>query len=310
MSGQRHPDTETLASWRAGLVGGLRGRRLAAHVARCARCAATGDELAAVSSFLASAPTPPLPESFEQRITAALAAEASARSATASERAASEPARVPAGRRPPASSRRRVPSFRLRPAMVFVPVVICLLAGFGFLLSTISKPAGSSSSEAFTSTSPSAAPAAGSRAAPAIEQPATFLVTASGMNYLPRTLSAQVRLEMTVQYSSGSGRQAMASSPGGSTPSPGGSTSQSAAGPTGAGAAGSIPAGFAAPSSVLNGCVLRVTSGVRPTLVDKATYQGTPVYVIAVPERAWVVGRGCTASNPALITSVALAGAR
>ena len=31
-----------------------------------------------------------------------------------------------------------------------------------------------------------------------------------------------------------------------------------------------------------------------------------PVYVIAVPNRAWVVGVGCTAADPILITSVPL----
>jgi hypothetical protein len=41
-------------------------------------------------------------------------------------------------------------------------------------------------------------------------------------------------------------------------------------------------------------------------LVDRATYQSQPVYVIAVPDKAWVVGVGCTASDPGLITTVGL----
>ena len=332
MSGQRHPDTETLASLRAGLVGGLRGRRLAAHVAHCARCAATGDELAAVSSLLAATPTPALPESFEQRITGALAAETAARALTdsSSEGTASGPAvlsqagadpgisgeharaRVPAGRpRAAAPSRRRGPALRFRPAMAFVPLALCLLAGFGFLLSTIGgKPSSSSSgsgSEAFSTSSPSAAEApraaAGEQEGP--NRPGTFVVTASGLNYLPGTLGSQVRLEMTAQYSSSSGQQSMAPSP---TPA---SSHGTFAAPGAPGAsATALPTGLAAPSSALSGCVLRVTGGVPPSLVDKATYQGQPAYVIAVPSRAWVVARDCTASHPAIITSVALTAAR
>ncbi|WP_300605279.1 hypothetical protein, partial [Trebonia sp.] len=64
------------------------------------------------------------------------------------------------------------------------------------------------------------------------------------------------------------------------------------------------------PSSALVGCVLNLTGGVTPSLVDLATYQGEPAYVIAVPSRAWVVGLGCTASRPELITTVSLAAAR
>jgi hypothetical protein len=289
MSGQRHPDTETLASLRAGLVGGLRGRRMASHVARCARCAATGDDLAAVSSFLASVPAPPLPESYEQRITAALAAEAAARAMTAGEHA---PDRAPAGRRPAASRRRRAPALRFRPAMAFVPLVVFLLAGFGYLLSNIGGSSNSSSSSAAFSS-----PSASSFAAPAAGGvQAGFAVTASGTNYTQRSLGTQVRLQMSAQYSS-AGRQAMASGAGGS----GAPRSTSAAG-----SASTIPSASAVPSRNLTGCVLRVTEGVRPALVDEASYQGKPVYVIAVPARAWVVGRGCSASDTELITTVAL----
>src|SRR5215469_14324770 len=76
MSGQRHPDATALAEYQAGLTSGPRARRLAAHVASCARCASVGDQLAAVSSALATEPAPPLPDAVERRIAAALAAEA------------------------------------------------------------------------------------------------------------------------------------------------------------------------------------------------------------------------------------------
>jgi hypothetical protein len=40
--------------------------------------------------------------------------------------------------------------------------------------------------------------------------------------------------------------------------------------------------------------------------VDSATYQGKPVYVIAVPDHVWVVAPDCTASDPHLIRSIGL----
>jgi hypothetical protein len=60
----------------------------------------------------------------------------------------------------------------------------------------------------------------------------------------------------------------------------------------------------ALPSSTLIGCVEHLTGHVHPILVDKATYQGKPAYVIALATQAWVVGTGCTASHPELITTV------
>ena len=51
-----------------------------------------------------------------------------------------------------------------------------------------------------------------------------------------------------------------------------------------------------------------VTGGVVPSLVDKASYDGIPAYIIAVPTEVWVVGRGCTAADTELITRVPLKG--
>ena len=62
------------------------------------------------------------------------------------------------------------------------------------------------------------------------------------------------------------------------------------------------------PSVRLRGCVARVTGGATPSLVDRASYDGTPAYIIAVPGRAWVVGPACSAANPQEITSVSLPG--
>jgi hypothetical protein len=86
---------------------------------------------------------------------------------------------------------------------------------------------------------------------------------------------------------------------------------------TSAAASSSSPASGSAPAALSTGtssvppslrsCVLHLTRGVPPRLVDRATYQGTPAYVIATGSRVWVVGLGCTATNPHQITSASLA---
>jgi hypothetical protein len=70
-----------------------------------------------------------------------------------------------------------------------------------------------------------------------------------------------------------------------------------------------VPAAAVAPSRSLVGCVMHLTGDVPPSFVDRATYQSRPVYVIAVSDEAWVVGIGCTAARPTLITSVMLGAA-
>jgi hypothetical protein len=54
--------------------------------------------------------------------------------------------------------------------------------------------------------------------------------------------------------------------------------------------------------------VSRVTGGAAPSLVDKASYDGIPAYIIAVPAEVWVVRRGCTAADTQLIVRVPLKG--
>jgi hypothetical protein len=60
-----------------------------------------------------------------------------------------------------------------------------------------------------------------------------------------------------------------------------------------------------APNS-LRGCVVHFTGGAAPRLIDRASYQGTPVYVIASASHVWVVGLDCTAGRPDLIASASL----
>ena len=299
MTSQRHPDATALAEYKAGLTGGRRARRLAAHVASCASCASVNDQLAAVTTVLASAPEPAMPDAVESRIIAALATEAApvtetphdteAAHGTAAKR---DTALRPVGgdgggsrRRPGGRSGRSGPGNRwLRPAVLACAAAACLVL-VGGVYGIAPWSSGSSSSSAASSAAGTAAagsessPLAGAQAPgthtrlePADSgQAAAFAVTASGTNYQAATLAQQVRAQLA--------RPAK--------------TAASAA-------------AEAAPSAQLSACVLHLTGQMRPSLVDRATYEGKPAYVIAVTNRAWVVGTGCTASNPELIASVGL----
>lgn len=299
MTSQRHPDATALAEYKAGLTGGRRARRLAAHVASCDSCASVNDQLAAVTTVLASAPEPAMPDAVESRIMAALATEAALVTETPHDTEAAhdtaakrDTALRPVGgdgggsrRRPGGRSGRSGPGNRwLRPAVLASAAAACLvLVGGVYGIAHLSS--GSSSSSAASSAAGTAAagsessPLAGAQAPgthtrlePADSgQAAAFAVTASGTNYQSATLAQQVRAQLA--------RPAKTAAP---------------------------PAAEAAPSAQLSACVLHLTGQMRPSLVDRATYQGKPAYVIAVTNWAWVVGTGCTANNPELMASVGL----
>jgi hypothetical protein len=193
-------------------------------------------------------------------------------------------------------------------------LVCCLvLAGFGFLVTRGSSS--SSSSEAAGSTSGQApSPAAGAAGRPDnrlgkgaqpehADEPSAFssasaatgfLVYSTGTAYERSTLASQVQGKF-ISYGLDSGT----TTPGATTPVPADSASASAA---------SSSVGGSAPSPGLSGCVSRVTDGATPSLVDKASYDGIPAYIIAVPTQAWVVRLGCTAADPELIVRIPLKG--
>ena len=80
MRGQMtHLDTDVLAEFRAGLIGGRRGARIAAHLAGCERCTAVDEQLAGVRSLLASVPALGMPDSVARRLDTVLAAEVAQR---------------------------------------------------------------------------------------------------------------------------------------------------------------------------------------------------------------------------------------
>ena len=97
-----HPDDETIAAFREGLLPARRAARIAAHLAECPRCAEVDAQLAAVTAALARIPTPPMPASLTARLDAALAAEVAARSAAGASPAPADSAEGAAPTAPPA----------------------------------------------------------------------------------------------------------------------------------------------------------------------------------------------------------------
>ena len=256
--------------------------------------AAADARLSEVTAYLAALPDPALPEPVEARISAAI-------TALAAERAEAPPAGSSAGHTlGPAPKRARVRRSRRFRVRAVSSVAACLvLAGFGFLLTRLGGSSTSSSAESAAGAATAAASASasasrqvngqsfsGSVPAAAVPAPAAsaapsappFRVTARGDVYQAAALASQVRERLGAAAAS--------------VPNLGMSGESSA------------------PGQALVGCVLRVTDEAIPRLVDKAVYQGEAVYVIAVSDRAWVVGRGCTSTDTELITTVSLAGLR
>jgi hypothetical protein len=288
----------------------------------------TAARLSAVTAYLSSVPAPALPDAFEARISAALATEAA-------ERAASAPAgdatlAVGARTLEPASARTRRgrhrggggPRRALRALLTSGSVVaVCLvLVGFVVLLSRNASSSSSSSSAvagaaAGSSSSTALSSGAGSSSAagstvPGLSNPdfggnvSNFTVTTSGTKYQAATLAAQVRARLAAGGSLPGG---LKQAPSASAPAASAASTAPAASASSSALAASSSSGAPVPAG-LRGCVSRLTDGVLPRLVDRATYQGEAAYIIAGSNRVWVVGLGCTAANTELIASVPLAG--
>jgi hypothetical protein len=278
--------------------------------------------LSQVAAFLATVPAPVLPGTLESRIVAALAAESAARAADfTADSATRSPEQDRSRTLGPAPARARVRRFRgLRPAQVSGALVACLLfVGLGFAISLYHGP--SSSSSAASAPAAASATAGGEKgyssqgdgaAGPSVLAGSPVIVVIqSGMTYRGTTLTGQVRSAIhtlrgdrlipgpaAVPSASASSSSASASS----TAAPASSAASSAA--SAESSAASAPSESAA--NVLRGCVLNLTGGAAPRLVDRASYQGTPAYVIATASHVWVVGLDCTAARPDLITSASL----
>lgn len=299
-----HPDPAALASLRAGLAGPRRARRLSAHVARCPRCTITCVRLDQAGSLLASAPVPSIPAATEQRILAALALESAARVRQAGWGPDSGPTR---GR--PGGPHRRPHPARLARPRVLVPAMASLIVMCAGGAYAMSGHYGTASGRPSLSASTRPQQVGGLGRQPESRAPRTaFVVTDTGTRYRKATLGSQVRDRLAAQATAPMMRPGQPASAPAAPPSVMPSAPPTTPAPTIlASTAGSAPPSTGAtPSRSLVGCVMRLTGDVPPELVDRATYQSQPVYVIAVPGQAWVVGIACTAARPALITSVHL----
>lgn len=271
MTGQEaHPDEQTVAEFRDGLVHGQRAAWLAEHLARCPRCGTVPARLDEVTAMLAAAPAPAMPADVTRRLTDVLAAEAAGRAAAAVRDGATS---VEGSHRGPA--RRRGPRRRFTMPKLLIPVAVAaclLLAGGGIFLTKlggVSPSVGSSSSKA--SPRPSVVMPGAQGPIRTSQGVSGTRTQDSGTNYEPATLRAQVRSQ--IAHSTGV---------------------------VGNGAGSSV----AAPQ----GCEYQVTHGVRPVFVDTARYQGKPAVIIATSTSVWVVAPACDSSHPRVIAHQLLAG--
>ncbi len=288
-----HVDVSVLAELSAGIIGGRRATRLHAHLAGCQRCARVSAGLSEVGVLLASVPSAAMPAAVTRRLSAAIAEEAAARSGTAG-----SPVRL-AGQEPFRRAERAGggrPRNRLTSPVAVrgfaAAAAVCLVAAGGYVIVQLTSPGrwGPTLSPGANGgiyhgiqTGPGpyhVAPSPG-YAIPGSPKPA-FEVVTSGTNYQPATLSAQVETEFGQMGKIGADTQSGARI-------------------------------RHQPTAQQDGCALLITSGVKPTFVDSARYQGRPAMVIAIASgggqlgQAWVVGPTCSANKGDILTHVRLA---
>jgi hypothetical protein len=314
-----HVGAKTLARYRQGDLTARRDARIGAHLAGCARCRARSEDLAEVTTLLASVRPPPIPQHLAARIQAALATEAATQAALPEKappgEKAAAPGTGPAGTGPaanghhpgqemPGRGRWHLP--RLGPAVALralaAAAAVVLLAGGVYELTQSGGSSTSSSSAGSAAPGPEASGPArqpGPVAGPAVPYQhaggsASITAVRSGTDYTPGNLSRQVGAQL--------GR------PGQSAPvvGPAAAAPEQTHGPAaGSGGRAATFGGMAV--SALAGCVNRIAAGGRVLLVDVARYQGAPATVIVTqpaaggPEQIWVVGPGCSASRSDLL---------
>ena len=221
---------------------------------------------------------------------------------------ASRPGWLAAGRR---RRRLRMPSMQ---AASWTLVCVLALAGFGFLVTHSSGSSSSSSADSSSSASrrrpPPGAPSrsrpwdrrrcrlSDAASVPEAGGPTGFLVHSTGTAYQRSTLASQVRDQLASSAASADATPAASRPARRRPPRP----------PPPARPPRAHPSSAARAVGPAFRVRVAVTGGVAPSLVDKASYDGIPAYIIAVPTEVWVVGRGCTAADTQLIARVPLKG--
>jgi hypothetical protein len=278
-----HLDTSVLAEYRAGLITGRRGARVAAHLAECERCAALSGQLAEVSVLLASVPGPAMPDSVAQRLDTVLAAEAAKRHD--SERSGVRAPRH--GNRGPRRSRRD--RFRFVTLRVLAPAAIVVaVAAVGYSLTHLSGPTNTSAASSAAKPAASAAASLLPRSeaegnvpahnANPQEKPSPsatgFRVISSPTNYLRSTLVHQLQTARQARAATGTGQPA---------------------------------------TRQIDACVSRVTHGTSPgipELVERARFEGQRAIVIIASSgndyMAWITRPSCSATSSDVLAQTAL----
>jgi hypothetical protein len=269
-----HLEADVLAEYRAGLITGRRGTKIAAHLAGCDRCTALDDQLAGVSALLASVPAPPMPDIVAQRLDTVLAAEVT-RKNYPERGGADRPGESGAHGRPA-----RTRGFRLATWRVLVPVaaaVVLAAGGFGLSQmggSTASQSAASSAGTALSSAAGSAAPAAGRAnppaAAPLFPAPSAHSqLKRQVVSLSPATLRQSVEAEL---------QRPPASRP------------------------------TKASSSQLLGCLRHLAGGAPLELVESIQFSGQPATIIVArtgqDDTVWVAGPDCSATTRDVLDTI------
>lgn len=330
----RHIGERTLARFGQGDLSTRRSVRIRAHLTGCARCRELNEDLAGVTTLLAEVQAPPMPEYLSARIHTALAAEAARRAgvtATASSagpetaRAGAETdgaaaptsrpgVRSPRHERRQAHGRRQPRAFRLSSPVALrtmaAAAAAVVLAGGGYEIATHAGGSGQprvavSGPEASGSKRVAGPESRAAGTAPQLHyeyagRQDRITAVASGTDYAPATLGAQVGQELRQNPPGGTSR--------------GGSNSLHSS-TSSAPVAGSAVTAGNVPVRMLQGCLTRVATGQQVLLVDVARYQGRHATVIVTgasargPKQVWVVGTGCSAARSDLFTHVSLAAA-
>jgi hypothetical protein len=292
-----HVDVNVLAELSAGLISGRRAMRIHAHLAGCQPCARVSAGLSEVGVLLSSVPPPEMPELISRRLTTAIAEEAATRSGAgvgpvrlAGQQASQRAGRAHGG---PAAERRRGLTSPVGARAFAAAAAVCVVAAGGYTLVRLTSPGGSGpvlnagagriihQHAATGGPGPyQVGPTPTGQPVPGPTQP-TFDVVSSGIDYQQANLSTQIASEMSkvsaVSADSAAGRRMLHG-----------------------------------PSARQDGCVQRITSSVKPALVDAARYQGHPATVIALAHKgnqvaqAWVVGPQCSAAASDVLTHVSL----
>jgi hypothetical protein len=272
-----HLDSDVLAEFRAGLITGRRGARIAAHLAGCARCTALDDQLAGVSALLASVPAPGLPDHVAERLDTVLAAEVAGKNKIP-ERAGHDVAgQSPAPGRPPGNR-----GFRLLALRVLAPAAAVVLLGAGvFGLTRLGLGSSSSSSAS------SAAEGSADQATSAAAQATSGAKSASGQVNMPAAAPHSQRMSPAsfvvvtspANFSHAGFRQQVVGALTATPPA-------SAEGP---------------PSPQVRACVQKLAGRTSLIRVENAYYEGQPATLVVVRTKsggkAWMAGKNCSATS-------------